>query len=66
MNISPSAYFTIFMFVLIVPLIYVAIMAYGYFPNGEHKYLHDQQVAEILGLNLSERILLSGYAPHSV
>jgi hypothetical protein len=66
MKISSSVYFAIFVFVQLVPLIYVLAFAYGNFPSGDNKYLHDQQVADILGLNISEGILLSGYAPNSV
>jgi hypothetical protein len=66
MKISSSLYFVIFVLVLLVPLSCVVIQAYEYFPNGEHIYLQDQQVADILGLNLTEGILLNGYAPNSV
>jgi hypothetical protein len=66
MKISSSLYFGIFVFIQIIPLIFVVILAYEYFPNGEHIYLQDQQVADILGLNLTEGILLNGYAPNSV
>jgi hypothetical protein len=68
MKSSSSLYFVIFVLVQLVPLIYVVFVAYEYYlPNGEaHIVLHDQQVAEILGLNLSGGILFNGFASNSV
>jgi hypothetical protein len=47
--------------VQLVPFIYVLMAGYGFYPPKEHKFLKDEQVAKLLGLNISEGILLVGY-----
>jgi hypothetical protein len=60
-SISTFGYIKIFAAVQIVPFIYVLMAGYGFYPPADHKYLKDQTVADLLGLNVSDGILLVGY-----
>jgi hypothetical protein len=44
-----------------VPLVYCSLMGYSYYPPANHTMLGDQQAAQMLGLNVSQGIVLTGY-----
>lgn len=53
MTLSTRTYFLMLFVIQIVPLIYVVIFAYSYFPRPPYMFLEDANVAEILGINLT-------------
>jgi hypothetical protein len=60
MNISAGTYFLLLSAILLVPLLYTAITAVGYFPPPDHQVLRDPAVAKLFDLNASE-VYFSGY-----
>jgi hypothetical protein len=54
--------------VQLVPLVYVALLAWRCYPPEGHQFLDDVYVAEQLGLNLSADggVLLAGYSKAGV
>ncbi|KAL3069261.1 hypothetical protein niasHT_034491 [Heterodera trifolii] len=61
-KISLCAYFLLFLAILIFPLVYCVNLFFCYFmPAGSSRFLDDQSTADILGLNISDRVPLTGY-----
>lgn len=60
-------YFAMVVLVALIPLVYVVIMAYTYFPRPPHLYLTDPSVASFLGINLTEQpFALAAFYPGRV
>ena len=53
MSISITTYFLILFVIQTVPLSYVFIFGYSYFPRAPYLFLEDASVAEILGINIT-------------
>ena len=45
----------------LIPLVYVVICGYEYYPPKDHEMLTDPAVAELLDLNISAGVPLVGY-----
>ena len=53
MRISITTYFLILFVIQTVPLSYVFILGYSYFPRAPYLFLEDASVTEILGINIT-------------
>uniref|UniRef100_A0A183BRE7 G_PROTEIN_RECEP_F1_2 domain-containing protein n=1 Tax=Globodera pallida TaxID=36090 RepID=A0A183BRE7_GLOPA len=60
-RISARKYFLLLGTMLLLPLAYCVNLFVCYCPPVDHAFMDDQSVAEQLGLNLSDNILLAGY-----
>ncbi|KAL3112392.1 hypothetical protein niasHT_016942 [Heterodera trifolii] len=60
--ISTPKYFLLFFLMLLFPLPYCVNLFICYLPPAEHAIMEDKSVAEILGINLDDQIVLAGYS----
>ncbi|KAL3069055.1 hypothetical protein niasHT_034285 [Heterodera trifolii] len=65
-NISTPKYFLLFFLMLLFPFAYCVNLFICYFPPAKHALMDDKSVAEILGINLDEQILLAGYSFNNI
>uniref|UniRef100_A0A183BZ63 G_PROTEIN_RECEP_F1_2 domain-containing protein n=1 Tax=Globodera pallida TaxID=36090 RepID=A0A183BZ63_GLOPA len=61
-NVSPCKYSIIFLINLLLPLAYAVDSFICFYPSVGHEFLDDQSVADFIGLNLSDKIILAGYS----
>ncbi|KAL3093841.1 hypothetical protein niasHS_004211 [Heterodera schachtii] len=64
-SISSAKYFLLFFLMLLFPFAYCVSLFICFFPSSsstEHAILEDKSVAEILGINLDQQIVLAGYS----
>uniref|UniRef100_A0A914H3K5 Uncharacterized protein n=1 Tax=Globodera rostochiensis TaxID=31243 RepID=A0A914H3K5_GLORO len=61
-KLSTFKYFILFGTMLFFPFVYCAIGFICYYPPTDHLYLEDQSVADILALNITDHIALTGHS----
>uniref|UniRef100_A0A183C183 G_PROTEIN_RECEP_F1_2 domain-containing protein n=1 Tax=Globodera pallida TaxID=36090 RepID=A0A183C183_GLOPA len=61
-KLSTSKYFILFGAMLFFPFVYCAIGFICFYPPTDHLYLEDQSVADILALNITDHIALTGHS----
>uniref|UniRef100_A0A914H3L0 Serpentine receptor class gamma n=1 Tax=Globodera rostochiensis TaxID=31243 RepID=A0A914H3L0_GLORO len=61
-KLSAFKYFILFGAILFFPFVYCVDLFICYYPPTDHLYLEDQSVADILALNITEQIALTGHS----
>uniref|UniRef100_A0A914IEZ8 Metalloendopeptidase n=1 Tax=Globodera rostochiensis TaxID=31243 RepID=A0A914IEZ8_GLORO len=61
-KVSSCNYSIIFLINLLLPLAYCVHLFLCLYPSDGHEFLDDQSVADFIGVNLSEKIILVGYS----
>uniref|UniRef100_A0A914H4L7 Gustatory receptor n=1 Tax=Globodera rostochiensis TaxID=31243 RepID=A0A914H4L7_GLORO len=61
-NVSTFKYFLLLCLMLLFPFAYCVNLFICYYPPAEHAIMDDSSVAQMLGIDLSEQIVLAGYS----
>ncbi|KAI3411727.1 hypothetical protein GPALN_001795, partial [Globodera pallida] len=61
-QLSTFKYFILFGTMLFIPFIYCVGLFICYYPPTDHLYLEDQSVADMLALNITDHIALTGHS----